>query len=74
MRVQTMKSGEGDICPNFNLCLSLHSLRKKCSVFETGGQVQRRENSALFLNAVLTRGPQADMGLYHHLLWTLCFY
>lgn len=45
MRGQTKKSGEGDICPNFNICLSLHNLRKKCSVFYSREQVQRREKS-----------------------------
>lgn len=65
-----MKSGKRDICPNFNLCLYLYRLRKNVLHFirENKCRGERTAKCSVSLPAILTRGPQADMGLYHHLL------
>ena len=58
-----MKSEEEDICPNFNLSLSLYSLRKYVLYFTPGNKYRGEQLTALSLNAALTRGPQADTDL-----------
>lgn len=70
-----MKSGKRDICPNFNLCLYLHRLRKNVLHFIPENKYRRKRTAkcSVSLPAILTRGPHADMGLYHHLLRILCF-
>ena len=71
-----MKSGKRGICPKFNRCLYLHRLGKNVLHFipENKYRGERTTKCSVSLTAILTRGPHADMGLYHHWLRILCFF